>query len=209
MHASRSRSVRVVFSTALVAAAFVHSASASADEISPLEEPGTVALGFGALVGQSHGQQVYSPDGVTTSTASIDVTQITGGVRAEIFLTPVVTVGGGVDVGWTHISANGDGIGHSFFVSPTGRLGVYAPISDHVGFWPYVYGGVTRVDAGVGDAGNAYAFGGSVRFVLRFDDRWFLAAEPIQVGYTTSSGTSTLGPTGPMFRSGLSLGVVL
>lgn len=202
-----SRRGKLVLLVALVAAAFVHAASASADEIAPLEDPGTVALGFGANVGESHGTQTIA-DGTN---ASVDVTQLVGGVRAEVFVTRVVTLGGAVDAGWTHISMSGNGAGsaHALFVSPTARLGVYAPLSDHVGFWPYVFGGAIHSDTNAGDPADAWTVGGSARFVLRFDDRWFLAAEPIQLGYTTSSGASGSGVIGPVLRSGLSLGVAL
>lgn len=179
---------------------------ASADEIAPLEDPGTVALGFAAIVGQSHGNQTVA-DG---SRASVDVTQLMGSLRAEVFVTPIVTLGAAVDGGWTHVSANGDGIAHALFVSPTARLGFYAPLSERVGFWPYVYGGVVHVDTNPGDVLDAWTVGGSARFVLRFDDRWFLGIEPIQVGYaTSSSGSSSTGVFGPIVRSGLSLGVAL
>src|SRR5689334_3236412 len=160
MQTSRSsRSRRYVFSAAVVAAAFVHSSAASADEIAPIEQPGTVVLGFGAVLGQSHGRQAAA-DGTVVD---LDVTQLMGGFRAEVFATPVVTLGGAVDMGWTHISANGDGFGHALFVSPTARLGFYAPLSEHVGFWPYLFGGMVRTDSSYGDPVDAWTFGGSVR----------------------------------------------
>ncbi|GAC1518386.1 MAG: hypothetical protein NVS3B10_20320 [Polyangiales bacterium] len=199
--------VRAVFPI-LALATVACPALASADDLAPFERPGRVVVGVGATASRTH-LSYKSPEGAATG--ATDATSLGAGARVEAFVGSHLTVGGGLDLGWAYVGGVGGGGGHLLSVSPTLRVGVYVPLSDRVGFWPYAFGGVTHMEPL--EPTDTWFAGASARFVLRFDEHWFLVAEPLQATYaraTTEGGSAVAGPLGGLgLRSGIGLGLAL
>lgn len=180
----------LVVTTVVVATVVVATASvASAEELAPLEQPGTVMTGFSLF-----GQQIRMEN--KSGPSSLDTASIGGAVSAEVFVTPLLTVGGAISASWSRATQDEVSNGYIASYSPTARVGVYLPLSDHVGIWPYAFGGFSRTSGRYVDTVDAWSIGAGARFVLRFDDRWSLVAQPIQFTHTVASSENTFGASG-------------